>query len=257
MSTQYYNEYIQVPEYSKLPVQAPDEPFIIRKFVVDLWKIEHFRESLDIVPCMNEYVEINEALDRIDHYRQGTWTREDTKVDDEGHYMPNEVIPYITGWEYAAGDLGERLRRQVPEELCEFEDRNNILKDHEIAEVMKWVFIGPASSGSGMHVDPIAADAWMIVTQGNKKWRIDVETEFGLKRYKVQQGVGDLIFIPNGARHSVVNEDFSVAVTHNFVRNKSRLNSLIQEGLEYPDICDALLERLLLERAHLGFYFPS
>ncbi len=168
--------------------------------------------------------------------------------------MPKGDIPYITGWEYAAGDLAERLIRHVPEELREFEDRNNILKYHDIAHVMKWVFIGAARSGSEMHVDPIAADAWMIVTQGKKNWRIDVETEFALKTYTVQQSVGDLIFIPNGAKHSVINEEFTVAVTHNFVTNKSRLNALIKQGLEDPDICDALLERLLVERAHQGFY---
>jgi hypothetical protein len=74
MSTQFYTESRKVPEYSKLPNRAPDEPFIMRKFVTDLtaWKVEQFRESVDIVPCMNEYVEINKALDAIEHYTQGT-----------------------------------------------------------------------------------------------------------------------------------------------------------------------------------------
>jgi histone arginine demethylase JMJD6 len=112
----------------------------------------------------------------------------------------------------------------------------------------KWLCIGPARSGTSVHVDPLRTSAWNALIRGEKRWAFfppDSVPEHVLKpkgvtsamrwfdvvwpqtqdpaQWKsypkpidVIQKPGEVIFVPSGWWHVVLNLDFTVAVTHNF-----------------------------------------
>jgi histone arginine demethylase JMJD6 len=112
----------------------------------------------------------------------------------------------------------------------------------------RWILIGPARSGTGMHIDPLHTNAWVTVLQGLKRWMLfppntppdligmqdpplpsviwfrDYYTKVTRDDWpqlyapvQVLQFPGDTVFVPNGWPHVVVNlESMTVAVTHNY-----------------------------------------
>ncbi|KAK6152249.1 hypothetical protein DH2020_014884 [Rehmannia glutinosa] len=66
----------------------------------------------------------------------------------------------------------------------------------------RWIIIGPAGSGSSFHIDPNSTSAWNAVIRG------------------------EVIFVPNGWWHLVINLEDSVAITQNFVSRRNLLNVL-------------------------------
>ncbi len=113
----------------------------------------------------------------------------------------------------------------------------------------RWICIGGARSGTGIHVDPLGTSAWNALVAGHKRWALfppgsvpksvlkpkgvnsavrwfDIvwpETQRAAweargypKPIDVWQGPGETVFVPSGWWHVVVNLDFTVAVTHNF-----------------------------------------
>lgn len=116
----------------------------------------------------------------------------------------------------------------------------------------RWLIIGPKKSGSSFHIDPNATNAWNGVVRGAKKWIMFppevvppgvhpseegdvVSTPVSLMEWMVTfypqikklpphlkplEGVcreGELMFVPHGWWHLVLNLDESIAVTQNFV----------------------------------------
>ncbi|KAI3656943.1 hypothetical protein MP638_004434, partial [Amoeboaphelidium occidentale] len=124
----------------------------------------------------------------------------------------------------------------------------------------RWLIIGPKKSGSTFHKDPNGTSAWNATIIGSKKWILvppdlvppgvcpsqdesEVSTPTSiiewfmyyydeLKRVggkKVIECVtkpGELVFVPAGWWHIVINLDFSVAITQNYV-SSSNLISVI------------------------------
>ncbi|XP_071710290.1 arginine-specific demethylase JMJ22 [Rutidosis leptorrhynchoides] len=123
----------------------------------------------------------------------------------------------------------------------------------------RWVIIGPAGSGSSFHIDPNSTSAWNAVVKGSKKWVLfppDVVppgvhpssdgaevacpvsiTEWFMNFYESTKTwkkkpvecicrAGEVIFVPNGWWHLVINLEDSIAITQNFVSRRNLLNVL-------------------------------
>ncbi|ONK68826.1 uncharacterized protein A4U43_C05F16420 [Asparagus officinalis] len=123
----------------------------------------------------------------------------------------------------------------------------------------RWVIIGPAGSGSSFHVDPNSTSAWNAVIKGSKKWVMfppevvppgvhpspdgaEVACPVSImewfmnfygackdwKRRPVECvcKAGDVVFVPNGWWHLVINLEDSIAITQNYVSRRNLLNVL-------------------------------
>ncbi|RIA98447.1 hypothetical protein C1645_685850 [Glomus cerebriforme] len=124
----------------------------------------------------------------------------------------------------------------------------------------RWLIMGPSRSGSTFHKDPNSTSAWNAVITGSKKWimyppdilppgvftsadEAEVTSpvsimEWYLSFYKETQksksrpleGVckaGEVIFVPNGWWHMVINLEDSIAITQNFVGRWNFKNVLL------------------------------
>lgn len=136
----------------------------------------------------------------------------------------------------------------VPE--CFGEDLFAVLKDERPDD--KWLICGPARSGSTYHKDPNATSAWNAVLRGSKYWimfpsnassppppgvyvsddQSEVTSPLSIAEWLLGfhaearktpgclEGVcseGELLHVPSGWWHLVVNLDASIAITQNFV----------------------------------------
>ncbi|CAK7342149.1 unnamed protein product [Dovyalis caffra] len=123
----------------------------------------------------------------------------------------------------------------------------------------RWIIIGPAGSGSSFHIDPNSTSAWNAVVKGSKKWVLfppDVIPpgvhpspdgaevacpvsiiEWFMNFYGATKNwkkrpiecickAGEVIFVPNGWWHLVINLEESIAITQNYVSRRNLLNVL-------------------------------
>lgn len=130
----------------------------------------------------------------------------------------------------------------------------------------RWLIIGPARSGSSFHIDPNSTSAWNAVVKGAKKWILfppDVDPpgvhpspdgvevaapvsimEWFMNFYEQTKlwkkrpvecicRTGEVMFIPNGWWHLVVNLEDSIAITQNYVSRSNLVNVL--EFLNRPN----------------------
>lgn len=122
----------------------------------------------------------------------------------------------------------------------------------------RWIIAGPKRGGSSFHVDPNYTNAWNANLTGRKRWLLfppgatppgcvpstdmsEVATPLSLTEWllnfydaSVQQlrtvgyecicEPGEIMFIPCGWWHSVVNLEDSVAITHNYVSSSNLAN---------------------------------
>ncbi|KNC98984.1 uncharacterized protein SPPG_05938 [Spizellomyces punctatus DAOM BR117] len=117
----------------------------------------------------------------------------------------------------------------------------------------RWMVVGPARSGTGIHVDPLGTSAWNAIVYGHKRWvlfppgtprdiiepahvpdheaaswfahvypSMEARTSDGktlgerLGMREIIQKPGETVFVPGGWHHVVINCDFTIAVTQNF-----------------------------------------
>ncbi|CUA72255.1 F-box protein At5g06550 [Arabidopsis thaliana] [Rhizoctonia solani] len=135
----------------------------------------------------------------------------------------------------------------------------------------RWLIVGPAKSGSTFHKDPNATSAWNAVITGSKGWVMfppdicppgvyvspdEAEvtsplslaewfmsyfdaawSEYGRGTGKMRIGVcraGEVVYVPSGWWHLVVNLEPSVAVTQNFA-SEHELTNVLQFMRDKPD----------------------
>ncbi|KAJ3211144.1 hypothetical protein HDU67_004757 [Dinochytrium kinnereticum] len=131
----------------------------------------------------------------------------------------------------------------------------------------RWIVAGPARSGASWHVDPLYTSAWNALVTGRKRWCLypptmvppGVVVESGKKGFdapsalhwfldvypripleykplEIVQEAGDVIFVPAGWWHAVLNlDEVNVAVTQNFV-GEANLEKLLAELLMQKQI---------------------
>lgn len=123
----------------------------------------------------------------------------------------------------------------------------------------RWLIVGPARSGSSFHIDPNSTSAWNAVVRGSKKWILfppdvvppgvhpspdgaEVASPVSImewfmnfygetKKWKKRPvecicRAGEVIFVPNGWWHLVINLEDSIAITQNYVSRRNLLNVL-------------------------------
>jgi len=152
----------------------------------------------------------------------------------------------------------------------------------------RWIVFGPPRSGSSVHVDPLATSAWNALISGRKRWAlypprsVDKPTikprGLGLdgesitwfnKMYPrttteewrkqgfpepidVVQYPGEIMFVPDGWWHAVLNLDETMAVTQNF-STTSRFDAVWRiTRRARPKMSAKWLEKLRLTRPDLA-----
>ncbi|KAJ4762458.1 Bifunctional arginine demethylase and lysyl-hydroxylase JMJD6 [Rhynchospora pubera] len=123
----------------------------------------------------------------------------------------------------------------------------------------RWIIMGPAGSGSSFHVDPNSTSAWNAVIKGSKKWILfppevvppgvhpspdgaEVACPVSIMEWFMNFygscrdwekrpvecvcKAGEVIFVPNGWWHLVINLEESIAITQNYVSRRNLLNVL-------------------------------
>lgn len=143
-------------------------------------------------------------------------------------------------------------------------DLFRLLGDRERPD-FKWLVVGPERSGSIFHIDPNQTNAWNGLIRGRKKWIFyppgvappgvtmsedgaDVTEpistgEWCLAFWKYHEEArnhpdvhkrpleaileaGELIFVPHNWWHMVINIEYSVAITHNYVSSSNLIDCL-------------------------------
>jgi histone arginine demethylase JMJD6 len=112
----------------------------------------------------------------------------------------------------------------------------------------RWVVFGPARSGSSLHIDPLATAAWNALLAGRKRWvllppgvpraackprGLGLDSEAiswfthvlprcrapdwpHARPIEAVQSAGEIMFVPHGWWHAVLNLEHTIAVTQNY-----------------------------------------
>ncbi|KAF8854937.1 Clavaminate synthase-like protein [Acephala macrosclerotiorum] len=219
-----------------------DKPFILTK-VVREWPVY---KTWDTDALLEQYKNVKFRAEAVD------WTLS-TYVD----YMNNssDESPlylfdrgFVEKMNLSVGKDKPNPSYWIPE--CFGEDLFAVLGDKRPDD--KWLIIGPARSGSTYHKDPNATSAWNAVLRGSKYWimfpstgpsppppgvyvsedQSEVTSPLSIAEWLLGfhaearktpgciEGVcneGEVLHVPSGWWHLVVNLDASIAITQNFV----------------------------------------
>lgn len=174
-----------------------------------LWTLEFFKQ--------------NYAATEVTVYTSGRKTNpRNMQLSSYLEYMEttkDEVPDYLRAWCLSSyPQLRAQYRR--PAHFPCWTDR----LPSEVRPTWKWLYIGPAGSGSAMHRDFMGTAAWNMLFEGEKSWCFyPPDQTFPLpsaaEALSCVQKPGDIVFTPSNWWHQVRNETSTLALTENFIND--------------------------------------
>ena len=88
----------------------------------------------------------------------------------------------------------------------------------------RWLYWGPPTTGTHLHLDVDESQAWNITLKGKKLWWYFYDNDC---YYAITQP-GDIIYTPQNIPHAVTNLTTAMAITHNYSRKKQKNNNFVK-----------------------------
>lgn len=150
---------------------------------------------------------------------------------------------------------------------CFKHDIFDVLTKEDERPPYRWILMGPARSGTGLHVDPAGTHAWVTLIEGQKRWILFPPNETTVEMQDPQipssiwfrdhyaremakpchssvvelvQYPGETVFVPAGWPHAVLNigDGMNVALTHNYATNRPQFWEALAN--EEPEMAERL-----------------
>ena len=171
-------------------------PCLIKEHPLN-WKL--FDKPLDEVSYTIGYEGYEKYLERPSPYIG----------DDEGKWLeqylmnPDNELTYLSNVNIFGNVIQEEY--SIPE----------YFRDAKIQpKEWQWLFWGPPSCGTPVHIDVDHSSAWNVCVYGCKLWFVFYKDEY----YNVLQQPRDILFMPEDIPHGCVNLTNVLSITHNYKR---------------------------------------
>ncbi|KAJ2904714.1 hypothetical protein MKZ38_007332 [Zalerion maritima] len=286
------SKYVHIPEsnqiqrfpdlsYAEFAARWSSTPFILTK-CIQSWPAFG---SWDISSLREKYAGVDFRAEAVDWPFSTYCDYLYNNVDESPLYLFDRKFAENMGINIGRENNGEYWKPD-----CFGPDLFELLGDDRPAH--RWLIIGPKRSGSTFHKDPNATSAWNAVLQGAKYWIMfppnvsvpgvyvsedssEVTSPLSIAEWLLEfhadarsipeclEGIcreGEILHVPSGWWHLVVNLENSIAITQNFVP-KSHLSSVIEFLRDKPDqvtgFKDNITNPWALFHKRLDKYYPE
>jgi len=236
-----------------------DKPFVLTK-PVQQWPVY---KNWDTNTLLEQFGDVKFRAEAVDWELKTYVEYMNNSSDESPLYLFDRG--FVEKMNLSIGKHQESPSYWIPD--CFGEDLFAVLGDERPDD--KWLIVGPARSGSTYHKDPNATSAWNAVLRGSKYWimfpstpssppppgvyvsedQSEVTSPLSIAEWLLGfhaearktpgcvEGVcseGEVLHVPSGWWHLVVNLDASIAITQNFVP-RSHLTGVLSFLRDKPD----------------------
>jgi hypothetical protein len=228
-----------------------DKPFILTKPTLE-WPVY---KEWDTSALLDQYQDVQFRQESVDWPLKSYVEYMNNTTDESPLYLFDRSFVEKMGLQ--VGRENENASYWIPD--CFGEDLFSVLGEKRPDS--RWLIVGPERSGSTFHKDPNATSAWNAVLRGSKYWimfptdagtppppgvyvsedQSEVTSPLSIAEWLIGFhaearrtpgclegicGEGEVLHVPSGWWHLVVNLDSSIAITQNFVP-RSHLTSVL------------------------------